>query len=1106
VRARALASGMALVLLVTGGASGASNTDWAKGRFAQRGEVSVPEGYEPAVARSRTGRYFVVMRAPSASQRYVASRRAGAPMSARAQRDAGSTALASQQNAVNAVESRGGSVFYRYSRLVNAFSARMSVGTAAQIARRSDVVSVQPVGIARATLESSVPLIGAPKVWKKHKAKGRGVTVAVVDTGVDYTHAAFGGPGTAAAYNSNDPTIVEAGTFPTNKVIAGTDLVGEDYDVLDTDPANDVPVPDPDPLDEAGNDHGTHVAGTCCGKGVPGEIGRGVAPRTKIVAIKVWDEGNSTADVLVAGFERAVDPNDDGAMTDKVDVLSFSGGVDFGTAFSLEAVAAQQVVDLGTVFVAAAGNAGNQPVGGQPYITGTPATAPGAISVASSIDQFVAATLDVNSPAAETLPENGITAWQDWSAPLQGNLTGDVFDARAVVPPSDPTGAPSPEDAQLCGSTPPGQPFAGQIALVFKGPTDAGDCTATEKVFRAQEAGAIGVILWSGFPGLPFLFAAGDFADQITIPAVLVSSADGEALGELLSPTAPAAYNTADVNVTVNASPEVIAGIKDWISDFSSEGPARVTNALKPDITAPGSDIKSALAGSGDGALTISGTSMATPHVSGSSALLLDVHPKWTPAQVKAALMNQAKRNVGDPFGAKPVSATIMGAGRVRVNQSADAKSLAVPGSLSFGLQHLTGVATLPAQTFTVQNKDRRMHEYRVTGGVRYSDFDPAIVDVDVSLDGTNFLDEVGFLLKRGAQRTVHVRLTLDPSVISPPEQLYGWYFFHPNVDGSVVVNQSLGSKDKLLVPWHVAPLAASQTSVSDQLLDLTSGTDTFSIVTGAGAGVDQADVYQLGALDGADGSGEADITHVGVRSFTGDSVNDDVATGLPPDTDALGGLPWIEFMSSEPPTEPIEFGVRLAGTHNTTSTMEINVLIDVGADGNFADDQLGADFMLSKLPGGGETCLFDLSAADPFADCLTPGFSDYSNFNTNVFGLMTDAGALGVSNGQPEISYQVVACTGVFSGDVPEQICDTAIDLDAQTGTYAAVVDVTDEPLIVSNLICGGFWGAPTCGASEPVTVDVGSAVAGSTPSLLVLFPNNPPPATAEVITTTGI
>ncbi len=163
-----------------------------------------------------------------------------------------------------------------------------------------------------------------------------------------------------------------------------------------------------------------------------------MAPAAKLYAIKVWDVGNSSADVLVAGYEFAVDPNQDGSTTDHADVLSFSGGVDYGTSNSAEAIAAERVVGIGTVFVASAGNSGNQAAGGSAYILGTPAAAPGVIAVAASIDQYVLNTITVNSPSV-TFPEGGYLAMQDWGAPLpSGGFTGDLFDARelSIRPPT----------------------------------------------------------------------------------------------------------------------------------------------------------------------------------------------------------------------------------------------------------------------------------------------------------------------------------------------------------------------------------------------------------------------------------------------------------------------------------------------------------------------------------------------------------------------------------------------------------------------------------------------------------------------------------------------
>ncbi|MGH2755105.1 MAG: S8 family serine peptidase, partial [Actinomycetota bacterium] len=389
---------------------------------------------EPLMLQARNNdvpnRYFVELKAAPAGQRIEALRRSGAGVARRAQRDLVARTAATQEGAVAAVRASGSDVLYRYSKLVNAFSFVGSADTARTLAARSDVARVMPVGVVTRDLFTSVPFIGAPQVWEQHDATGEGVRVAVVDTGVDYTHADFGGAGTRAAYRNNDPEVIEPGTFPTEKVVDGFDFVGGNYDVLDDDPSNDTPQPDPDPLDDAPDGlHGTHVAGICCGEGVGRRVGAGVAPDASVLAYKVWHSGNSTADVLVAAYERAMDPNQDDDMSDAVDIIQFSGGVDFGTQSSLEAEAAQQAVDLGTTFVASAGNSGNKAAGFSPYIHGTPASAPGVISVAASIDQFEAQTTKVRKPKGRKLPSKGMTVYQDWSGSVKGNFTDRVVDA-----------------------------------------------------------------------------------------------------------------------------------------------------------------------------------------------------------------------------------------------------------------------------------------------------------------------------------------------------------------------------------------------------------------------------------------------------------------------------------------------------------------------------------------------------------------------------------------------------------------------------------------------------------------------------------------------------
>ncbi|MFB3738174.1 MAG: S8 family serine peptidase [Candidatus Velamenicoccus archaeovorus] len=1049
-----------------------------------------PKGFVPAVARAdRLARYFVQMRAPSSAET------GGAKLTRAVQSRAVSNALAAQRGAIAQAEQLGGTVVFRYARLVNAFSVQMTTSAAAQLARRADVARVEPVPVVTRLNDTSVPFIGAPKVWKDLGVKGQGMTVAVVDTGVDYTHADFGGPGTVDAYTSNDPTVIEPGTFPTRKVIGGYDFTGADYDVLDASTSNDLPVPDPDPLDKDG--HGTHVAGTCCGIGVPGSVGRGVAPKAKILAVKVWDVGNSTADVLVAGYEFAMDPNGDGNMRDAADVLSFSGGVDHGPASSVEAEAAAEVVKQGTVFVAAAGNAGNQPAGGSGYILGTPASVPGVIAVAASIDRFVAQKLTVDSPSGIDLPDGGPVVWQDWSPPFTSDITGDVVDAREFDPPAASSGLPAPTDQILCDAVPPGSPFDGKIALVYKGSFDAGDCFVEDKVINAQDAGAIAVIIWDGFGGLPGGIGTGGNEGQVTIPVVDLSGNDSEALASAISPNAPASWNQETVSVTIGAAGAVIPGYEDRMTDFTSEGPARISSALKPDVAAPGADITSAAVGSGDGAATFSGTSMATPHVSGVATLLSQLHPTWSPARIKALIMNQATQRLENLDGSGPVPATVTGSGRVQAYDSAIAETLATPGSLSFELRAVSDLTTI-VKHVKVTNLDGRAHRYTVSGAVRSTDLAERFASVRVSVDGETLHHAASFTLPPRSAHSVWMELTLDPSAVPKRQQEWGWYYVNPNVDGNLNIVQRGGTTDKLHVPWHVAPLAAADSGMSKTSLDLTGGPKTMKL-TGVGAGVPFADLYLLGAASGKGDRSEADIRAIGARSFTGDSV-DGAPEGLPDGADPFAGIGWVDFLTADDvPTEPVEFAVQTWGVRNTTETEEIDVVIDVGADGVFADGTIGGDVLLVEM--NGLTALYRLPSTFDAPDATY--FPDYSNYNSTVTGIVADAEALGLSDAEHVLSYRVTACTGVFSGDVPAQTCETVGDIDPTTGTYGPMLDVTAPALAIDPLVCRGFWSGGPCTGSRPVTVAVGSAVAGDDPSILAVFPNNAPGDQGVVIDT---
>jgi hypothetical protein len=170
-----------------------------------------------------------------------------------------------------------------------------------------------------------------------------------------------------------------------------------------------------------------------------------------------------------------------------------------------------------------------------------------------------------------------------------------------------------------------------------------------------------------------------------------------------------------------------------------------------------------------------------------------------------------------------------------------------------------------------------------------------------------------------------------------------------------------------------------------------------------------------------------------------------------------------------------------------------------------FADNELQADYMAVKLASpGGEVCLFDLSLPSPFDDCAELYFADYSNYNSNLVGVVLDAQAIGLADGDSDFAYQVTACTGTFSGDVPGQVCDSAGAFDDTSGTWNLVFDAADPALVIDPLVCKGFWDGGDCDATTPIDVSVGSAAADDNPSILALFPNDRPHRTPVVVETT--
>lgn len=509
---------------------------------------------------------------------------------------------------------------------------------------------------------NSSKFLGAEKL-NQLGITGKGIKVGVLDTGIDYTHAMFGGAGTVEAFKSVNPSITNS-SFPTPKVAGGIDLVGTSYSAGAHDFAQTIPKPDLNPIDEA--EHGTHVAGTIAGIGDNNVTSyNGMAPEASLYAIKVFGANGSTSDmVVIAGLEFAADPNGDGVLDDQLDVVNLSLGSGYGTPKMLYAEAIKNLVNGGTSAVISAGNSGDVD-----YIVGAPGSTTEALSVASSYDDtehnwiFTSSKIKLGTDIMYVEALEAETTKPIVEAPVVGEfyyigLADKDLNAEQVTA------------------------LTGKVALI-----DRGGVNFNDKIKRAAAGGAIGVVVANNAPGPAIMMST---VDIFTIPAIMITQDEGSKIkAALQAALAPVGIEfLGDKNIE---RPEVI----DTISSFSSKGPRSVDGFLKPEITAPGSNIISSESGSGNKTMQMSGTSMAAPHMTGVMALLkqgiknrgLDL----TALELKYIAMGNAK-TIADATG-KIYPVTRQGAGRVQASEKMiNTPVVADVPSLAFGEVNVASV------------------------------------------------------------------------------------------------------------------------------------------------------------------------------------------------------------------------------------------------------------------------------------------------------------------------------------------------------------------------------------------------------------------------------
>lgn len=521
--------------------------------------------------------------------------------------DAGRTA---QQNVIAAQEqveakiaeaAPEASVRYSYSLLLNGIALECAYGHIAELEALPGVKAVHLVQTYELPTEPKVTsgggMIGAPTAWNLGM-DGSGMVVAVLDTGLDTDHAAFAvDPKTPAVVRGDIDEILSAGTLQAQRLVR--DLSSSSVYLSGKVPyVFDYADHDTDVNHHGGSDHGTHVAGIVAANPADGSV-TGVAPQAQLMILKVFPDGSTGAnsDDILAALEDCV--------TLGVDVVNLSLGSPAGFTYRSDLLSTMEVYDrlakAGIIVAAAAGNeysAAYKNLWGTDLsltsnpdygIVGSPSSYSQTLSVASADNVTIRSAyfeaagrkITFTDTATTNNPEGGFIR-------VLGGKTLDYV----VVPGSG-------EEADYANLN-----VKGKVALVSRGVT-----TFAEKHEMAHAKGAAACIVYNTEAGMINMSI-----DSFPIPAIFISQADGQAMVA----AAKDGGGTLTVSNSTYDAPSETGGQPSSFSSWGSTSQLEIT----PDIMAPGGNIYSSRDNNSYGLM--SGTSMATPHLAGASALMLE--------------------------------------------------------------------------------------------------------------------------------------------------------------------------------------------------------------------------------------------------------------------------------------------------------------------------------------------------------------------------------------------------------------------------------------------------------------------------------------------------
>lgn len=897
------------------------------------------------------------------------------------QRGQTSDVKAQQDRMIAQAKQLGGKAVGRATRAANVVAMTIPAKNLTALSELAGVVSVKPVARyethadpgGSGSLAQAAEYVQATSV-RAAGYDGTGVKVAVLDSGIDYTHSYLGGPGTEAAYADcytgagkaydSAPTGACAALFGPSapKVKGGYDFVGETWPTT-------AEVPDPNPIDLEG--HGTHVADIIGGKSADGTHA-GIAPGVDLYAVKVCSAVATSCSgvALLQGVDWALDPNGDGDISDAMDVVNLSLGQAYGQDQDDLTTAVDNLVRAGVVAVVSAGNSADRP-----FIVGSPSTAPRAISVAQTAlpdDQLY--QLAISSPTIPAIPGNVISnlKLQSWSPAPTASLAANL---------AQPNGNREGCTAGTFAGFP-----SGAVALVKRG-----SCSASVKSQLAQDAGASAVVIWNNVPGDPPDFSFGGGA-AVTVPTYTASFDDGNALSSAVTAG----------TVAVSIDPSRTTKLANTTVGTSSRGSTATGQRAKPDIGAPGAWL-SAEVGTGDGQTNFGGTSGAAPVVSGAAALVLDRYPSANPTTVKARLLNGAStaNKTPDARGnlyATPI--TRIGAGELRVAPAVDNQGVLrlrndKGGNVGLGLPHLTTKKTYTVK-LRIANTSKSTKRYLLSPEFR----DPA----DKATKALTVKAPSVVRVPARGVKDFSVKVTIDPA------KLKAWPFTHaagytgdgaelngPELDGYL---RAVSTDETLHLGWTVLPHASADVS-APSTVRLSRGTGKLALTNASKVLDGGVNVFGLTGTSpkqakpaagqpGSAGSNVAliDLAAVGVRD------------------DLLGGVVQFAIAGHQRQTVPLY-----------PAGYEVDV--DTNRDGT-------ADYAVYQAEAvgfgsSGQSLVFVVNIA---TGVQTPYYYTDADFDSATQVLTAPLAALGLKKGST-FDFSVVAYDNYFSGLVTDAIVD---------------------------------------------------------------------------------